>query len=139
VVTAFAIRFIRVSCDESSAAVEQKESPTSAFQISFDRQTEVLLALSLSELKYSCGSPATFPSHPLHGKIFTRLNITCENIIEVPYYSATIGRPDLCCFCGMEGASIDQELKKKFKTVLPVCPTCSQINEIPCLRPYGKD
>ena len=101
-----------------------------------DRQ-KMQLALSLSEFEYSCGAPATIPTHSLHGKVFTRLNINCESIIELPYYSASIGRSDLCCFCASEGASIDQELKTKFKTVLPVCNPCHQINETPCLRPYG--
>jgi len=99
---------------------------------------KVQLAMGFSEYEYSSGSPAIPPSHSLAGKIFTQLNLTCESNIEVTYYSAAIARIDLCCYCAAEEITADQELKKKFKTVLPVCELCKQKNLVPCLRPYGK-
>ena len=72
------------------------------------------MALVMSEYEYSCGAPATPPGHGLHGHVFARLNITCENIIEVLYYSAAIGRRDLCCYCGVGDTEINQDLKKRF-------------------------
>ena len=99
---------------------------------------KVQLALTLSEYEYTCGSPVIPPAHTLSGKVFTRLSLTCESIIELPYYSAAIARIDLCCYCAAESTNVDQELKKRFKTVLPVCAQCQQKNCIvPCLRPYG--
>ena len=103
-----------------------------------DRQ-KMQLALALSEYEYSCGAPATPPSHSLSGKVFMRLNLTCESIIELPYYSSSIARTDLCCHCAAADTPVDQELKKQYKTVLPVCVQCAKKNLMPpCLRPYGK-
>ena len=61
----------------------------------------------------------------------------CENTIELPYYSAGIARIDLCCYCAAEGISVNEDLKKQFKTVLPVCVQCvEQKNRtVPCLAP----
>lgn len=44
------------------------------------------LALLLSENDFTCGSPITPPGHMLHGKIYTRLNISCADHIELAYY-----------------------------------------------------
>jgi len=102
-----------------------------------DRQ-KMQLALLMSQYDYTCGSPATPPTHTLHGKVLTRLTLTCESTIEIPYYSAEIGRKDVCCYCASEGATVDDNLKKQFKTVLPLCASCVQKKLVaPCLRPYG--
>jgi len=99
---------------------------------------KTMLALLLSEYEYSCGSPVTPPSHALSGTVFMRLTLTCNDQIEIPYYSADIGRHDLCCYCAHDGTVVDQELKKKFKTVLPVCQACRDKSlVVPCFRPYG--
>ena len=82
----------------------------------------------------------TSSSHGLHGKVYMRLNINCENPIEIPYFSTDIGRHDLCCYCATDSISVDQELKKQFKTVLPVCEA-SLLKDgiaVPCFRPFGK-
>ena len=65
-------------------------------------------------------------------------NITCQSPIEAPYYSSDIGRADLCSYCGGDGAQVDPELKKSYKTVFPICPTCTQQGHTPCcMRLYG--
>jgi hypothetical protein len=98
------------------------------------------LATQMSEHEYSCGSPASVPGLPLFGKIHMRSNLTCESRIEMPYYSATsIGRRDICCHCGQDGAVVDTELKKHFRAVLPLCESCLNAGEKPTtMRPYGK-
>ena len=50
-----------------------------------------------------------------------------------------LGHIDLCTFCGVEKSETDQELKKKYKTVLPLCINCRNEGNIPFVqRPYGK-
>ena len=50
----------------------------------------------------------------------------CKTPIEWAYYAATkIAVPrDFCCHCSKQGAQQDKELKKLFKTVLPICDGC---------------
>lgn len=99
------------------------------------------LALILSENDYTCGSPLTSPKDSLHGKVFTRLEMTCESYIELAYYgtSNAIGKkPGLCCYCAVDDTPRDAILTAKYKTVLPVCDTCKLQYEPVCLRPYGK-
>ena len=127
----------------AQAVTECVECRKPRFLYSKSKLTErqrVQLVLALSEHDYTCESPPTSPSHGLHGKVYMRLNINCENPIEIPYYSTDIGRHDLCCYCAADSISVDQELKKQFKTVLPVCEACLLKDGIavPCFRPFGK-
>jgi len=62
---------------------------------------ELQLAELLSEFNYTCGAPLTPPDHSLHGKTVVRLAIDCSSSIEKPYYSASVGPCDICCFCGV--------------------------------------
>ena len=102
-----------------------------------DRQL-VQLAMVLSQYDFTCGSPAVPPSHTLFGKIFTKINLTCESKIENAYYSSHIGRPDICVHCGGQDAVIDPEQKKSYKTVHPLCSECKKAGlSSPCMRPYG--
>ena len=95
--------------------------------------------LMMSEYDYCCGSPICPPKHPLMGKVFTRLTITCKSSIEHSYYGSDLGRKDVCCICGGANAIVDQELKKKFKTVLPMCSECNTAGHTTvCQRPYGR-
>ena len=97
-------------------------------------------ALMLSEYDYSCGSPVCPPHNPLLGKVFSRLTMTCESFIENSYYGSDVGRKDVCCVCGGADATVDQELKKRYKTVLPMCSVCNEAGHTTvCQRPYGKN
>jgi hypothetical protein len=40
------------------------------------------------------------------------------------YYASGIGKPDLCCYCAAEGIQQDNDLKKKYWVVLPLCQAC---------------
>ena len=59
--------------------------------------------------------------------------------VEIPYYGADVGRKDICGHCGCAEAQIDLELKKIYKTVLPMCAACQESGKLPIThRPYGK-
>ena len=99
------------------------------------------LALLLSENDYMCGAVVTPPGHPLHGKVFTRIEMTCESYIELAFYSTTnnIGnKPSLCCFCATDNTPRDPDLIRKYKTVLPICVQCKLDGyDAVCMRPFG--
>ena len=89
------------------------------------------LAIVFSEYEYSCGSEVVPPEHSLHNKVFVRTTLTCESRVESSYYSSDIGRKDTCCFCACPEAEVDGDLKKQYKTVLPVCVACRAVTRCP--------
>lgn len=93
---------------------------------------------SLNEYVYSCGGPLMSPFSPLFGNCMCRAPLACSSPIETPYYGCELGRKDLCCYCAVEGCCVDQELKKQYKTVLPICDSCKTSNVTVFMRPYGK-
>jgi hypothetical protein len=63
----------------------------------------------------------------------------CAHPIELSFFSGNIGRKDLCAHCGEEEAHINVDLKKKWKTVLPICTECELAGKVPIVeRPYGR-
>lgn len=84
------------------------------------------LDVLLEDNLYTCGAPISAPDHVLHERIMTRRGLTCAIPIELPYYSHTtsVGRKDLCAWCGVEETVMDPELVKKFQSVRPSCPQC---------------
>ena len=101
----------------------------------------VLLAKTMSSFEYSCGSFLFPPSEK--GKtaqtLCIRPNLQCAMQIELPYYGSEVGRADKCSHCGGNNGVIDAELKKKFKTVLPICQDCTGERKVSFTqRPYGK-
>jgi hypothetical protein len=98
------------------------------------------LAMLVSEYEYTCGSPLTPPTHPLHGKTLVRLNLDCARPMETSYYSSQISHTDICYYCGIKEALVDLELKKRYKIVYPLCVDCSKRGfSHCCLRPFGKE
>ncbi len=59
-------------------------------------------------------------------KVFTRINITCQSNIEVPYYN-TYPQEPLCIYCGGEEVEPGTEY-------YPICTNCSELS----LRPKRK-
>ena len=57
-------------------------------------------------------------------KALCRHGLHCGVPIEICYYSSELGRKDLCANCGSPEAMIPLELKKLYKTVLPICEEC---------------
>ena len=97
------------------------------------------IAILCSEYDYTCGSPLTPPEHPLHGKTLVRLNIDCTSPIETGYYSSKMSRGDLCYYCGATESLADENLKKSYITVYPLCDQCKALGfKYCCLRPFGK-
>lgn len=105
-----------------------------------NKRQQVLLATSLSEYEYSCGS-CLFPptvSESIRKNVTYRPNFQCVTPIEIPYYAYGLGRNDICVYCGIGNAEMDADLKKKFKTVLPVCESCQKDGKTPFVqRPYN--
>ena len=88
---------------------------------------KVSLVVSLSEYDYTCGA------------VMVRASLTCAMPVEIPNYGSELGRRDICALCAAEEAETDQELKKKYKTVLPICITCKEVGKTPVIqRPFGK-
>ena len=96
------------------------------------------VSLTMSKYEYTCGSSILPPSHPIYGKIMCRMDITYETPIQLLFYSSGLGKADLCCHCASEDGEVDQDLRKKFKTVLPICSECKQKGKTAIVqRPYG--
>jgi hypothetical protein len=106
------------------------------------RQSVSLKSL-LAEIEYSCGDIISAPwmtDQAHHNTVHTRLPMNCADPIEMQYYSADLGRKDICCYCCEDNVVRDDSLLKKFKTVLPLCKACNENGfEAVCQRPYGKD
>ena len=83
----------------------------------------MLLGKSISSFEYSCRA-FLFPpdtKSETAGTLCIRYSLQCEMQIEVPYYGSGVGRADICSHCGGNNAVVSQELKQRFKTVLPMC------------------
>jgi len=62
-------------------------------------------------------------------QVFVCLGLTCRNPVETPYYTSPVVMFNTCVHCGDSGASRLQEQLEQYKTVLPVCPACVQLDE----------
>lgn len=72
-------------------------------------------------------------------KVMSRLNINCDSHVELAYYGSGLGQVDICSVCAEPEADTNAELKKQYKTVLPLCKTCEGNGRVPFIqRPYGK-
>ena len=97
------------------------------------------LILALSEFEYTCGAPVLPPNSSLAKTVMCKDNLGCATHVEIPYYGSSIGRLDICAHCGVPEALVNTDLKKRFKTVLPICDDCvSQGRESIVHRPYGR-
>ena len=101
---------------------------------------EVLLAVTLSEYEYSCGSELFPPNEAsILQSLTIKSHLSCNQPIEVAYYGSDVGRKDLCAYCASANAHKDAALTKKFKTVLPICEACiADGKDVVTQRPYGK-
>ena len=75
---------------------------------------------------YVCGCLITPDDSMLSGSVFNRLEMQCDTSVEWAYYNATKVsiQKDLCVYCAQPGAAIDQNLKKIYKSVLPLSEKC---------------
>ena len=101
----------------------------------------ILLDRAVTEFDYTCGAPLSDPddTKSVLKYVAVRKNLSCSHPIELAYYSSSIGKADICCYCGEENAYRDLELKKKYKTVLPICQECELKGKSSFVqRPFGK-
>ena len=106
-----------------------------------DIRHRMMIAKSISNYDYTCGSHLFSPSdtRKLALSMVMRPHLQCAMQIEICYYGSDVGRKDLCSHCGTEGAIVNAELKKSFKTVLPICDKCISDGKKPFTqRPFGK-
>lgn len=76
--------------------------------------------LATSEYAYTCGCPL-IPSKFNPCKTVMCRAIICSFPVD---YSRGLGRNGICSLCSNDNAEDDSELKKKYKTVLPLCNIC---------------
>lgn len=86
---------------------------------------EQLIAIARSEYDFTCGGHIADPSVAMLKKVFVREKLTCAYPVETPYYSSAFAKLDLCAHCANDGGVIIIELRKKYKTILPICNVCS--------------
>lgn len=103
----------------------------------------VLFAVALSEIENTCGAALLPPDMSLSKRAMLRANLSCAVPIEVHFYGSSfdndLGNRDLCVYCSAEGSETDQELRKQYKTVLPMCQSCKALRKMPVVqRSYGK-
>ena len=59
---------------------------------------------------------------------FIKVQINCQSLTNWvgPLYASGIEKPDLCCYCAAKGIQQqqDNDLKKKYWVVLPLCQAC---------------
>ena len=107
-----------------------------------DFRHKVMLARNVSSFEYSCGSFLFPPSEKrkLAKAMNVRPNLLCGMHVEIPYYgNGDLRRSDICSHCGGINAEINSELKKKYKTVLPICDNCIKEGKTPFVaRPTQK-
>ncbi|XP_014676567.1 PREDICTED: uncharacterized protein LOC106816458 [Priapulus caudatus] len=99
---------------------------------------KLTLTLVMSEYDYTCGAPLLPPTCSISKTVMCRTGISCGCPVENPYYTSAIGRLDICAFCAAEEAEVNAEMKKKFKTVLPLCADCCEEGRKAIVyRPFG--
>jgi hypothetical protein len=57
-------------------------------------------------------------------RFFIKVQINCQSPIKWAYYASGIGKPILCCYCAAERIQHNNDLKKKYWVVLPLCQAC---------------
>ncbi|WAR27046.1 hypothetical protein MAR_012750 [Mya arenaria] len=100
---------------------------------------EVSFAILVSGFDYTCGAPITPPESSLHGKYVARQMLVCNTPLELAYYSSNISSPkDTCAHCGIGEGVVDLQLKKRYKTVLPLCEQCKESGKMAIVhRPFA--
>ena len=98
-----------------------------------------MISNALEEFDYTCGAPILEDDHKLYNAFAVRVALTCSTHVEFAYYGASLGPKDLCGICGITKGDAKLELKKSYKTVLPICNVCEEQGNRPITaRPYGK-
>ena len=94
----------------------------------------------LHKYSFHCGCMITPDVSFLLGMVFTRLELTCSSPMELPFYANTkiYVQKDIC-YCIRKGVQEDKELKKQFKTILPLCLSCKEKGKNPFKQsPLGR-
>ncbi|CAG8707908.1 17448_t:CDS:1 [Funneliformis caledonium] len=82
---------------------------------------------ALESYSYSCGVPIFPDDHYLKETVFIRIQINCDSLIEILYYSSRkSGNYPICYYCEEKEDLItpSQSLKERFKQIYPLCEVC---------------
>ncbi len=98
---------------------------------------------------YDCGMQAFDVDHPIHGVIIAREGLECHHPMKfIEYYNTTIKiresafNASLYAYCaGSSGAKgiVDETLRVKWKSVLPLCTSRTAASAIPLTRTRRRD
>jgi len=89
---------------------------------------------------YTCGSSLFPPASVYSSTIVVHQALTCQDPIEVQYYSSTmVAFPQVCYHCGAPEETLLNdseivELKKQFAVVRPICFLCRSSGKRPSTR-----
>lgn len=88
----------------------------------------ILLEEMTTHSVFSCGSPLLPPIHPLSERISMRIFRSCDDPIELAFYSSNLDSINLkiCCYCGSSENKVDKEVNtsRRHRVILPVCEQC---------------
>ena len=82
---------------------------------------------AVDTLMYTCGAPILPEGHPVAEIFIVRRDISCSDPVEKQYYSCN-NFDLICCRCGSTepDALVNEEMKRQYKVVSPVCRACSE-------------
>ena len=82
---------------------------------------------AVDTLMYTCGAPILPEGHPVAEIFIVRQDISCSDPVEKQYYSCK-NFDLICCRCGSTepDALVNEEMKRQYKLVNPVCRACSE-------------
>jgi hypothetical protein len=115
-------RMVPLDCDGRVPSLEE--------EVSCQALVSEALNEACSSTTFVCGANLYDTTHPFREVFITQGTLTCADPIEPHFYTLSSrmrrGITDkVCCFCGEEqDEGLDDELKKLFMTVLPVCQAC---------------
>ena len=84
------------------------------------------LRRTIAQYDFICGCMIAPEDSFLHDTLFTRLELSCGSPMEFMFYGAPRlnVQKDICGHCATPRVTTDQELKKTYKSVLPICDKC---------------
>lgn len=84
---------------------------------------KILLEEITANNVFSCGSPLLPPIHPLCERISMKIFRSCDEPIEVAFYSSNLDTMNLCCYCGSSESTLSEETDTN-RRQLPMCDQC---------------
>ena len=86
----------------------------------------ILLDEIITNYVFSCGSPLLPPLHPLEERISMKVFRSCEDPVEIAFYSSCLNSFDVCCYCGSPENNLNEKMgmSRRNRVTLPMCEQC---------------